>query len=87
MRLKQGFITHTLQGTQMMVAAGAASKQFHGIVRSNETAAFIIDCLKKDTTIESITRELMNVYEVSEDIAQRDINMVIEKLTSIGAIE
>ena len=46
MKLKEGFITHTLQGQQMMVAAGPAARLFRGVVRSNETAAFIIDCLK-----------------------------------------
>lgn len=45
MKLKEGFITHQIQNTQMMVAAGEAAKHFHGLVRSNETAAFIVDCL------------------------------------------
>ena len=49
MKLKTGFITHQIQDTQMMVAAGEAAENFHGLVRSNETAAFIVDCLKNET--------------------------------------
>ena len=54
MKLKTGFITHTIGKEQMMVATGPAGKDFHGLVRSNETAAFIVDCLKKETTEEEI---------------------------------
>ena len=50
MKLKTGFITHQVGKEQMMVAAGPAAKVFHGLVRSNETAAFIVNCLKKETT-------------------------------------
>lgn len=50
MTLKKGFITHTLGDEQMMVAAGPAARLFHGMVQSNETAAFIVDCLKHPTT-------------------------------------
>ena len=47
MKLKEGFITYVTDGEQLMVAAGRAADTFHGLVRSNESAAFIVDCLKK----------------------------------------
>lgn len=87
MKLKEGFITHTIQDTQMMVAAGAAGKDFHGLVRSNETAAFIIDCLKEETTEGGIVDSLLSEYDVSREIAQKDVRNILEKLNSIGAIE
>ena len=47
MKLKNGFITHETDGEQIMVSAG--STKFSGLVRSNRTAAFIVDCLKSET--------------------------------------
>ena len=47
MKLKEEFITHETDGEQIMVCAGTS---FNGIVKSNKTAAFIVDCLKTDTT-------------------------------------
>lgn len=87
MKLKKGFITHTVEGTQMMVAAGPAAKLFRGMVRSNESAAFVVDCLKENVTEDDIVKRLLDVYEVSEEIARRDVQMIIQKLDSIGAIE
>lgn len=87
MKLKKGFITHTLQGTQMMVAAGPATKLFHGMVRSNETAAFIVDCLKEETTEDGIVAKMLDTYNVTEETAKKDVRMILDKLNNIGAIE
>ena len=47
MKLKKSFITHTTGNEQILVAA---DNSFSGLVRSNQTAAFIVDCLKKETS-------------------------------------
>lgn len=87
MKLKKGFITHTIQDTQIMVAAGKAAESFHGLVRSNETAAFIVDCLKSETTEDGIVQALLAEYDVDEDTARRDVREILKKLESIGAVE
>lgn len=87
MRLKKGFITHMLGDEQLMVAAGPAAKVFHGLVRSNETAAFIVDCLKTECSADDILAKIQAVYEVNDATARRDIQVILEKLRSIGAIE
>ena len=86
MKLKEGFVTHQIQGTQMMVAAGKAAKQFHGLVRSNETAAFIVDCLKRETTEEEIVNRILAEYDVPRETAETDVHHILESLKSIGAI-
>ena len=51
MKLKDTFVTQEMDGEQVMVEAGGG---FAGMVRSNQTAAFIIDQLKTETTKEAI---------------------------------
>ena len=87
MKLAQGFITQIYKNEQLMVAAGATARRFHGLVRSNETAAFIIDCLKCETTEAEIAAKLASVYEVDEATAARDVQTILEQLRGIGAIE
>ena len=87
MKLKKGFVTYVSDGEQLMVAAGPASKLFHGMVKSNETAAFIVDRLKKETTVDQITDALLETYDVPREIAKRDTEQVIDTLRSIGAID
>lgn len=87
MKLRKGFVTHVIQDTQMMVAAGPAAKRFHGLVRSNETAAFIIDCLKRDVTEDEIVEQVLAAYDAPRETVARDVRGVIEKLREIGAVE
>ena len=87
MKLRKGFVTYNTDGKQLMVAAGPASKLFHGMVKSNETAAFIVDHLKEETTLDGIVDAMTDTYDVSRDIAERDAKMIVDKLRSIGAID
>ena len=41
MKLKPDFITQNIEDTQFLIAIGGEA--FSGIVRSNKTAAFIVD--------------------------------------------
>ena len=55
MKLKDIFITHDSDGEQVLIDV---TSSFAGLVRSNRTAAFIVDCLKKDTTKEQIVEAM-----------------------------
>ncbi len=84
MKLKKEFIVHESDGEQIMVSTG---KNFNGMVRSNKTAAFIIDCLSKDTTEEEIIKKMLERYDASEDVIAKSVSSVLTKLREIGAID
>ena len=84
MKLKDNFITHETDGEQIMVAAGGS---FAGMVRSNATAAFIVDCLKTDTTEAEILDKMLAKYDGDAKVMAEDIKMIIGKLRKIGAID
>lgn len=84
MKLKDNFITHETDGEQIMVSAGGS---FAGMVRSNATAAFIVDCLKTDTTEAEILEKMLGKYDADKSVMAKDIKGVIEKLRKIGAID
>ena len=86
MKLKPGFVTHNVGKAQMMAAAGPAARSFHGLVRSNETAAFIINCLKKETSEEGIVEAMLAEYEAPRETVEQDVHRIVEKLREIGAL-
>ncbi len=85
MKLKSSFITHEVANEHITVATGNA--EFSGLVRSNSTAAFIIESLKTETTAEAIADALCEKYDAKRDVVLNDVLGVIEKLKSIGAID
>ncbi len=84
MKLKSNFITHNSGGEQLMISAGG---NFNGMVRSNSTAAEIIDMLKNEITREEIIAAMLEKYEVEETVLAADVDKVINALRGIGAID
>lgn len=87
MKLHNGFITYSTGDEQIMVAAGSASEVFRGMVRSNETAAYIIDCLKTEISFEALTDKLCSRYEAPREVISRDLVKVLDTLRKIGALD
>jgi len=85
MKLNSGFIAHDDGNDKLLVSTGAT--KFSGLVRSNPTAGFIIGCLEQDTTEDEIVKKMTKKWDVSEEIARRDVQRIIKQLKSIGAID
>ena len=85
MKLNSGFISHDDGEQKLLVSTGAT--KFSGLVRSNPTAGFIIECLEKETTEDEIIAKMQKKWDVSDEIARRDVRKVVEQLRGIGAID
>lgn len=68
-----------------MIATG--NTDFNGMVKSNKTAAFIINCLKEDTTKEEIISRMMNKYDADKKIIEADVDKILNVLYEIDAVE
>lgn len=87
MKLRDGFITYSTGGEQIMVAAGSAAERFRGMVRSNATAAYIIDCLGRETTLEALVESMEAKYDAPRDVIRRDVQRILDALRQIGALD
>ena len=85
MKLNKGFITHDDGEQKLIVSTGAV--KFSGLVRSNETAGFIISCLEIDTTEAEIVAKMQEKYDGPKEAMERDVKKIIEQLRKIGAID
>ena len=85
MKLKKEMLTHTMDGTQVIVSTD--KDVFSGIVTSNKTAAFIVDCLKDETTPDAIKKAMFDKYDAPMEMISEDVDEVISKLRSIGVID
>lgn len=85
MKLKARFVTHMFDDTQVLICTETVS--FKGIVNSNKTAAFIVDCLKFDTTESEIVDKMIEKYDADRAVIEDDVHMIIQKLRGIEAID
>ncbi|MBQ3133875.1 MAG: PqqD family protein [Clostridia bacterium] len=88
MKIKAGFMRRRLGTQEVVVAVGEASKQFSGIIRLNDTGAFIWDQLAAgDTTEAAVVDALLTEYDVSRELAEQDVAKLVEMLRSEGLLD
>ena len=85
MKLKNGFITHETAGEHITVSAGGTS--FNGLIRSNSTAGFIVECLKNETTEDAIVDKMLEKYDAPREIIAADVAKIVGELRKIGALD
>lgn len=85
MKLKEGFLTHESGDEHITVTTGNTS--FNGLIKSNKTAGYIIDCLKESVTKEVIVDKLLEKYDASREQIETDVDKVLKTLRQIGAID
>lgn len=83
MKLRSEFIVQELNDSIILVPLETS---FKGVIRVNDSAAFIIDCLKEETNIEEIKNKLIAKYDIDEKTAESNIKMIIDKLQEIDAL-
>lgn len=86
MKVKSGFILRKV-GKQFVVAAtGEASKNFNGMIRLNDEAAFAFGQLQGGTTEEELVAALVGKYGGNEAEVRMDVAIFLEKLKEADAL-
>lgn len=85
MKLNENFLTQEIDDTQVMVATGDTA--FSGIVRSNQTAAEIVNLMKEETTRDEVVDKMCAKYDASREEIAADVDMVITTLRKVGALD
>lgn len=81
MKLKEEVIIAPANGETVLVDA---SGSFKGMIKLNDSAAFIAKLFEEDITIEEAVKKLMAEYEIDEDTAKKAIEGFIEKIKEVG---
>ena len=80
------FLLQDLNGTKMLVPVGKAAERFRGVVQVNNTAAYILNCLKSETSPETICKALSKEYDGTEEQFKTAIETTISTLRECGAL-
>jgi len=86
MTLNPDFIIQDLGDDKLLIPVGKAAESFHGLIRLNETAAFIVSQLGQETTPAAIADAMLAEYEVDRPTAEANIAQILDQLRSVGAL-
>ena len=86
MRIKDGFIMRKVGRQYVVAATGEASKNFNGMIRLNDEAAFAFGQLQGGVTEEELVAALIKQYGGEEAEVRADVAHFLAKLKEADAL-
>lgn len=81
MKLKEGFVLRQVGGSYMVVAVGLQTLDFKGMIRLNETGAFLWKQLADSAcTEESLVDAMTGEYDVDRETAAVGVKAFLQSL-------
>lgn len=87
MKIKEGFAKRNIAGSEIVVPVGKKALEFNGMITLNESGAFFWDCLKEETTKEKIVKKVLEIYDVTPEKANDDVEKFITMLRENELLE
>lgn len=87
MKIKNGFISRQVAGSNVVVATGEQSKNFSGIIKLNDSGKLLWDKLFSGATQDELIAALLDEYEIDRATAEVDVEKFIGELRNAGAVE
>ena len=87
MKLKQMYETMDLDDQVIAIPLGDREDGYHGVVKLNETGAFIFNLLRKEISEEEIIQAVQREYNAQVEKVCDDVRECIEALQSKGLLE
>lgn len=88
MKIKKGFVLEKVGDSYLACATGKLAREFSGLVKLNETGAFIWNIFaESDVTVKEAAEKVVAEFDISMEIAFSDICAFVENLKKNGIIE
>lgn len=86
MKIKKELIARNIAGDVILVPVGKAVYENNGLFALSELGAFIWERLPAARDQEEILRDVLQVYEVSEEQARQDLEEFLQQLRKMEII-
>lgn len=87
MKLKENFVLRQVAGSYAVVAVGAASVDFDGMLTLNASGALLWRALEQGADRPALISALTAEYDVSAPQAEQDIDEFLDTLQKAGCLE
>ena len=86
MKRSKDFIKRKIGTQYVIVAVGAATKKFNGMISVNSTGSFIWDQLEQSMTMEELVDAILQNCEIDAETATAHATQFVNTLKGVGAI-
>ncbi len=87
MKLRYRFVLREVSGQSVAVAVGPDHSKFNGMVKLNQTGAFLMNLLNdRDLSREDLLTALLERYDVDRKRAEENLDVFLETLRQGGLL-
>lgn len=87
MKIKSGYILREVANQYIVVPTGNEALNFNGIITLNKTGKFLWELLQTSQTKETLVSSLLAHYNVTQDVANADVEEFINNLQKNKILE
>lgn len=87
MKIREDFILRKIADTYVVVPVGQAVVDFSGLINLNETGALLFKTLQQGSSENQLVDVLLQQYDVSREIAQKDVQNFISEVKDANILE
>lgn len=86
MKIKKELVKRDIAGDIILVPVGKTVYDSNGLFILNELGAFLWDRLEEAQSEDELLTAILNEYEVTEDVAKKDLHTFLDKLRDMGIL-
>lgn len=86
MKIKKELVKRDIAGDTILVPVGKTVYDSNGLFILNELGAFLWDRLETAESEGQLLQMILDEYEVTEDVAAKDLHTFLENLRELGII-
>ncbi len=86
MRLVPGLQLRTIGTEYLAIPSGPAAARLNGLMMLNETGAFLLRALQKDSDRESLLLQLQEEYDAPEELLREDLDGFLSQMRELGLL-
>ena len=87
MKINENFVLREVAGSWVVIPVGEKSTDFNGMMNLNESGVLLWHKLEKGAEKEDLVSVLTAEYDVSDEVAETDVDSFIDVLKNAGCIE
>ncbi len=87
MQINKDLRLRRVKEKKFIVAVNELSQNFYGMVKLNDTAAFVFKLLQKKNSLKKIVSKVVKKYGVDKETAQNDVESIIEQFKKAGFLD
>ena len=87
MRIEKEFVLREIAGDYIIIPTGSTVLDFNGLITVNEVGVTLWNMLQEEVTMDKLVAGILAEYDVSEEVARKDIQEFLDTLTQNGILK